>query len=68
MPLDQNVRYGVGLQYDWSKNVTIGAAYEYLSLGDAETANLRRPLAGTLQGDYSTNQVHFIALNLVWKF
>jgi long-chain fatty acid transport protein len=68
MPLDRNFRYAVGLQYDWSEDLTLGAAYEFLDAGDAEVVNLRRPLAGTLQGEYSTNHIHFIALNLVWKF
>jgi long-chain fatty acid transport protein len=66
-PFDENFRYGVGLQYDWSERMTVGAAYEFLDLGDAEIANLQRP-AGTLQGDYSSNHVHFIALNMIWKF
>jgi long-chain fatty acid transport protein len=66
-PFDENFRYGVGLQYDWSERMTVGAAYEFLYLGDAEIANLQRP-AGTLDGDYSSNHVHFIALNVIWKF
>jgi long-subunit fatty acid transport protein len=66
-PFDENFRYGVGLQYDWSDRLTVGAAYEFLDLGEAEIANLRRP-AGTLQGEYSSNYVHFVALNVIWKF
>jgi long-chain fatty acid transport protein len=66
-PLDENLRYGMGVQYDWSKNVTIGAAYEFLDLGSAEIAHLQRP-AGTLQGDYPINKVYFAAINVVWKF
>jgi hypothetical protein len=45
----------------------VGAAYEFLDLGNAEITNLQRP-AGTLQGEYSTNYVHFVALNVIWKF
>lgn len=68
-PYDENLRYGVGLQYDWSEQLTVGVAYEFLDLGDAEITNLTRgPLSGTLDGDYSTNHVHFIALNAIWKF
>jgi long-chain fatty acid transport protein len=68
-PYDETFRYGAGLQYDWNERLTVGAAYEYLDLGDAEIANLRRgPLAGTLDGDYSSDHVHFIALNVTWKF
>jgi long-chain fatty acid transport protein len=66
-PFDENFRFGVGLQYDWSEQMTVGAAYEFLDLGDAEIANLQRP-AGTLDGDYSSNHVHFVALNVIWKF
>jgi long-chain fatty acid transport protein len=66
-PFDENFRYGVGLQYDWSEDMTVGAAYEFLDLGDAEIANLQRP-AGTLQGDYPKDKVYFVALNVVWKF
>jgi hypothetical protein len=48
----------------WSDDITVGAAYEFLDLGDAEIANLQRP-AGTLQGDYSKNKVYLAALNVV---
>jgi opacity protein-like surface antigen len=66
-PFDENFRFGVGLQYDWSERMTVGAAYEFLDLGNAEIANLQRP-AGTLQGEYSSDYVHFVTLNVIWKF
>ena len=66
-PFDENFRFGVGLQYDWNEQVTVGAAYEFLDLGNAEIAHLQRP-AGTLQGEYSSDYVHFVALNVIWKF
>jgi hypothetical protein len=47
--------------------VRFGAAYEFLDLGSAEIKDLHRP-AGTLTGGYSSNYVHFVALNLIWKF
>jgi len=65
--LDENFRYGVGLQYDVNDRMTVGAAYEFLDLGEAEIANLQR-VVGTLDGDYSSNHVHFVALNVTWKF
>lgn len=69
LPFDRTLRFGVGLQYEWSETMTMGAAYEFLDAGDAEIVNLRRgPLAGTLQGEYSSNYIHFIAMNMVWKF
>jgi opacity protein-like surface antigen len=66
-PFDENFRYGIGLQYAWSERLTVGTAYEFLDLGEAEIANLQRP-AGALEGDYSRNKVYFVALNMTWKF
>jgi hypothetical protein len=33
--LDRQYRYALGLQDDWRKNITFGAAYEYLDAGSA---------------------------------
>ena len=66
-PFDENFRYGVGLQHDLNERITVGAAYEFLDLGDAKIAGLQNP-AGAIEGDYSSNHVHFIALNVIMKF
>jgi long-chain fatty acid transport protein len=68
LPLDRQIRVGTGIQYDWKKDVTIGAAYEYLDADDAETDQEGWPLQGPLKGDYDTNAIHFFAVNLIWKF
>ncbi len=68
LPLDRQIRVGTGIQYDWNKNVTVGAAYEYLDAGDAEIDQAGGPLQGSLKGDYGTNAIHFFAVNLIWKF
>ncbi|MGD9306017.1 MAG: outer membrane protein transport protein [Desulfobacterales bacterium] len=68
LPLDRQVRIGTGIQYDWNKDVTVGAAYEYLDAGDAEIDQEGGPLQGSLKGDYDTNAIHFFAVNLIWKF
>ncbi len=68
MPLDRQIRLATGLQYDWNENVTIGGAYTYIDLGDAEIDQQGGPLQGNLKGDYKTNHVHTLALNLVWRF
>ena len=60
--------FGTGIQYDWNKDVTVGAAYEYLDAGDAEIDQEGGPLQGSLKGDYGTNAIHFFAVNLIWKF
>ena len=34
-PMDRQIRLGTGLQYVWSEDITIGAAYTYIDTGDA---------------------------------
>lgn len=68
MPLDRQIRLATGLQYDWNENVTIGGAYTYIDLGDAEIDQQGGPLQGNLKGDYKTNHVNTLALNLIWRF
>ncbi len=65
-PIDRQLRYAAGVQYDWNANVTLGLAYTLVDAGDADINQTRGPLSGTLQGDYSTNQIHFV--NVIWKF
>jgi long-chain fatty acid transport protein len=68
LPIDRQLRYGTGLQYEVNRNVTAGAAWEFMDAGPGPFSNTRGPLAGTLQGHYSTNYLNFLALNLSWKF
>jgi long-chain fatty acid transport protein len=68
LPLDRQLRYGTGLQYAINDNVTAGASWELLDAGPGPYSNHRGPLAGTLQGHYSTNLLNFVALSLIWKF
>jgi hypothetical protein len=56
------------LQYEISRDVTAGAAWEFLDAGPAPFSNRRGPLAGTPQGHFSTNYLNFLALNIRWKF
>jgi len=67
-PIDRQIRLGTGLQYDWSEDMTIGAAYTYLDTGDAEIDWEGRPLQGDIKGDYDPNHTHAFALNLIWRF
>lgn len=68
LPIDRQLLYGTGLQYQINRNVTDGAAWEFMDAGPAPFSNSREPLAGTLQGHYSTNYLNFLALNVIWKF
>jgi long-chain fatty acid transport protein len=68
LPLDRQIRIGTGIQYDWNEDVTMGVAYEYLDLGEAEIDQAGGPLQGPLKGEYDPNAIHFLAFNLIWKF
>jgi long-chain fatty acid transport protein len=68
MPLDRQIRLGTGLQYNWNQNVTLGAAYTYVDLGDAKIDQQGGALQGALKGDYKTDSMHVVALNLIWRF
>jgi len=68
LPVDRQLRYAIGIQYDWNRDVTWGLAYEFVDLGSAPINVRRGPLAGQLTGDYSTNHIQFVSINLAWKF
>jgi long-chain fatty acid transport protein len=68
LPLDRQLRYGTGIQYEINRDVTAGAAWEFMDAGPGPFSASRGPLAGTLQGHYSTNYLNFVALNVIWKF
>ena len=68
LPLDRQIRIGTGIQYDWNEDVTLGVAYEYTDLGEAEIDQEGGPLQGPLKGEYDPNAIHFFAVNLIWKF
>jgi long-chain fatty acid transport protein len=68
LALDRQIRLATGLQYDWSQDVTIGGAYQYVDLGDGGIDRNDGPLKGPLKGDYDPNAIHVFALNLIWKF
>ena len=67
LAFDSQYRYACGLQYDWNEDITIGFAYEYLDLGEAELEQ-SGTLAGDLVGEYDTFHVHVVTLNMAWKF
>jgi long-chain fatty acid transport protein len=68
LAIDRQLRYGTGIQYRINEDVTAGVAAELLDAGPAPFSNKRGPLAGTLQGHYSTNYLNFVAVNVIWKF
>ena len=68
MPLDRQLRYAFGAQYEQSKDLTISVSYELMDAGDAKIDQNRGPLAGELKGDFDTNLIHFFNINASWRF
>lgn len=68
MPLDRAFRYSAGLIYELTERITMGLAYTFIDAGDASVNQTRGPLSGTVQGDYSSNYIHAIALSFAMRF
>jgi long-chain fatty acid transport protein len=68
LPAGETWRFGLGGRYDWSKNLTLGAAYELAWGGDLDMDVERGPLAGRVSGTYENVAIHIIALNAEWRF
>ncbi len=68
MPLDRQLRYAIGAQYEYSNDITISAAYELMDGGDAKINQDQGPLTGELKGEYDPNQIHFFNINASWRF
>lgn len=62
MPIDQQIRYAVGGQYEWSETFSIGGSFEYVDLGSAK---INRP---ALIGEYDRNAIFALGVNANWKF
>jgi long-chain fatty acid transport protein len=68
MPLDRQYRYAVGLQYELRKDITLGAAYEYMDAGSAPVDQTGGALKGDLKGRLKDDAFNILALSINWKF
>jgi long-chain fatty acid transport protein len=62
MPIDRQIRYATGAQYQWNERLSTGAQFVYADYGKAKIDN------DLLKGDYKRNDLFFFALNANWKF
>lgn len=67
LPMDRQIRYAFGGTYEYSKEITFGAAYEFVDLGSA-SVNQDGLLAKNITGDFGTNDVHIFNINMNYKF
>ncbi len=68
LPLDRQIRYATGIQYDWSEDITLGFAYTFLDTGEADINQSGGRFKGNIRGDYKSNYINFFNVNVVWKF
>lgn len=68
LPLDRQYRYALGLQYEWHKDLTLGAAFEYMDAGSAPVNQTGGLLKGDLKGDLKDDDFYILALSANWVF
>lgn len=66
LPVDQQLRFAAGVQYEINENYSVSAAYEYADLGSAPI-NVQRP-SGTVAGDYQTNSLNVFNFTVARRF
>jgi len=68
LPVDRQFRYAAGVQFDWTKNFSVGAAYTLIDAGDCKINKEGTPFTGQLVGKYDPNFIHAFNLNFVYRF
>lgn len=68
LPTGEAWRLALGSRYDWSKDLSLGAAYELVWSGDLDMVVERGPLAGRVSGTYESMAIHVLAFNAEWRF
>lgn len=66
LPIDEQIRYAMGMTYQYSKRITFGTAYELIDLGDAKVNQTQ--LGNNIEGKYNTNYLHILNINMNYKF
>ena len=62
MPIDRQIRYATGIQYEYSESLSLGASFEYIDLGKAK---INRSL---FRGEYEDNDIYVVGVFANWKF
>jgi long-chain fatty acid transport protein len=68
LPLDRQIRVGIGAEYEKREDFVLGFSYVYLDAGDAEVDQTGGPLSGDIKGEFDRNAVHFFNVNARWRF
>ena len=66
MPLDEQYRYALGLDYHRDSGMKISGSVVYADYGDGEIDSQKAPPLFGLQGDYKTNDLFFASVSFNW--
>jgi long-chain fatty acid transport protein len=68
LPLGATFHYAGGVQYDWSKDLSLGVAHTLIDAGTGKVKGTGGPFKGDLKGEYDPNFIHAFNLNFVYRF
>ena len=63
LPMDRQIRYAVGAQYQWNERMNVGGAFEYINLGDARIDD-----PTILTGESKENRIFMIGFDFGYQF
>ena len=67
LPMGETYRFGVGGQWEVSRAITLGAAYQLAWIGDLPVSQ-ESLYRGRLSGTYEDARLSFFTANLTWRF
>jgi long-chain fatty acid transport protein len=67
LPIDRQISVSAGLNYAINDDVNIGLGYNFVDSGDAKI-DVTGPTGTRLSGEYDDNNMHLVALNLIYKY
>jgi long-chain fatty acid transport protein len=68
LPVGDQYRFGAGVQYAWSKKITLGFADEFMYQGELPVYQSSGPILGTVAGQFTNTFFNFFSLNMAYKF
>jgi long-chain fatty acid transport protein len=61
LPIDEQIRFAIGVQHEVSDSLTLGLSFVYVNLGQGEVRN------PTVRGDYDRNDVFLLGMTLAFE-
>jgi long-chain fatty acid transport protein len=61
LPVDEQIRFAVGVQHDLNESLTLGLSFVYVNLGQGEVRN------PTVRGDYDRNNLFVFGMTVAFK-